>query len=63
MSKQKLPTILPQKPPAQLPAASSGQLPAVAKAAHPVRALKDFAAKADDLAEHYGELQQRTGTF
>jgi len=58
MSKQKLPTIPPQKPPAQLPAANSSQLPAVAKATHPVRALKDFAAQADDLAEHYGELQK-----
>ena len=56
MSKQKLPTIPPQKPPAQLPAATSGQLPAVAKATHPVRALKDFAAEADVLARHYGQL-------
>jgi hypothetical protein len=56
MSKKKLPTIPPQKPPAQLPAASSGQLPAVAKATHPVRALKDFAAEADVLARHYGQL-------
>jgi hypothetical protein len=54
----KLPTT-PKKgnlPPAQLPAATSGQLPAVAKATHPVRALKDFAAMADNLAEHYGRL-------
>jgi hypothetical protein len=58
MSKQKLPTIPPQKPPAQLPVATSGQLPALAKASHPVRALKDFAASADDLAEHYGKLQK-----
>jgi hypothetical protein len=57
MSKPKLPTIPPQKPSAQLPPATSGQLPAVAKAPHPVRALKDFAAKADDLAEHYGKLK------
>jgi hypothetical protein len=56
MSKKKLPSIPPQKPPAQLPAATSGQLPAVAKATHPVRALKDFTAKADDLARHYGQL-------
>jgi hypothetical protein len=56
MSKQKLPTIPPQKPPAKLPAATSGQLPAVAKANHPVRALKDFTAMADDLADHYGRL-------
>jgi hypothetical protein len=56
----KLPTT-PKKgnlPPAQLPAATTGQLPAVAKATHPVRALKDFAADADDLAEHYGKLQK-----
>jgi hypothetical protein len=58
MSKQKLPIIPPQKPPAQLPAPTNGQLPAVAKATHPVRALKNFAAEADDLAEHYGELQK-----
>jgi hypothetical protein len=56
MSKQKLPTIPQQKPPAQSPAATSGRLPAVAKATHPVRALKEFAAMADDLAEHYGQL-------
>src|SRR5262249_36335263 len=36
--------------------ASSGQLPAVAKATHPVRALKDFAANADRLARHYDQL-------
>jgi hypothetical protein len=56
----KLPTI-PKKgnlPPAQLPAATSGQLPTVAKATHPVRALKDFAAEADDLAEHHGKLHK-----
>jgi hypothetical protein len=58
MSKQKLPNIPAQKPPAQLPPATSGQLPAVAKATHPIRALKDFAAKADELAEHYGELKR-----
>jgi hypothetical protein len=62
MSKQKLPTIPAkngkQLPPAQLPAATSGQLPAVAKATHPVRALKDFAAMADDLADHYGQLKR-----
>ena len=57
MSKQKLPTIPPQKPAAQLPVATSGQLPAVAKSTHPVRALKDFAADADELARHYGELK------
>ena len=58
MSKKKLPSIPPQVPPAQLPAATSGQLPAVAKATHPVRALKDFAASADELARHYGQLKR-----
>jgi hypothetical protein len=58
MSKKKLPSIPPQVPPAQLPAATSGQLPAVAKATHPVRALKDFTAMADDLADHYGQLKR-----
>jgi hypothetical protein len=57
MSKPKLPTIPPQKPSAELPPATIGQLPALAKATHPVRALKDFAAMADGLADHYGELK------
>jgi hypothetical protein len=56
----KLPTT-PNKgnlPPAQLPAASSGQLPTVAKATHPVRALKDFAAPRHGLLDRIFEVSR-----
>jgi hypothetical protein len=50
----KLPAVPAKKsklPAVQLPAVANGQLPVVAKAFHPVRALRDFANRADDLLD------------
>jgi hypothetical protein len=57
MSKQKLPTILPQKPPAQLPAATSGQLPATSRGPNPIKLLHKFVMAAEELEEHYDALE------
>jgi hypothetical protein len=57
MSKQKLPTIAPLKPPAKLPAASSGQLPATLRGPNPIKVLHKFVEAAEELEEHYRQLE------
>jgi hypothetical protein len=64
MSNDKLPTVPPppkkkgKLPPVQLPPVANGQLPVVAKAKRPLRALKDFAEKAEDLKEYFDSVRK-----
>lgn len=60
----KLPTVAPppkkgKLPPVQLPAVTNGQqLPAVPTRANPVKALRQFVNRCDDLKDHYEWLQK-----